>query len=88
MFDSILDLMANRRRQSPGQARAGLGEPVATGGGSGRPVTTANLVSALNEIQPTQRAAYIPDANSAAAVIPNVEVDQQFLTRIKRIKSL
>jgi len=83
LFDSILDLMANRRRQSPGQARAGLGEPVATGGGSGRPVTTANLVSALNEIQPTQRAAYIPDANSAAAVIPNVEVDQQFLTRIK-----
>ena len=80
LFDTILDMMANRRRRSPGLARSGLGAPAgAVGGGTGRPVSTGSLVSALNSIQPTQRAAYIPDANSAGAVIPNVEVDEQFL---------
>lgn len=81
LFDSILDLMANRRSQSPSQARPGRAGTA--GQGTGPPVTTAGLVSALNEIQPASRAGFIPDANSGAAVIPNIEVDQQFLTRIK-----
>ncbi len=81
LFGSILELMANRRSQSPGQGRPGRAG--ASGSGTGPPVTTAGLVSALNEIQPARRAGFIPDVNSGAAVIPNIEVDQKFLTRIK-----
>jgi len=83
LFDSILDLMANRRMRAPGQARAGLGSP-RSAAGTGQPVSSANLVSALNSIQPSKRADYIPDANSGAAVIPNVEIDEAFLTRVKQ----
>jgi hypothetical protein len=83
LFDSILDLMANRRMRAPGQARAGLGSPQSAAG-TGQPVSSANLVSALNSIQPSKRAEYIPDANSAAAVIPNVELDEAFLSRVKQ----
>jgi hypothetical protein len=75
--------MANRRMRSPGQARAGLGAPKAATG-AGQQVSSANLVSALNSIQPSKRADYIPDANSGAAVIPNVEIDEAFLTRVKQ----
>ncbi len=83
LFESILDLMANRRIHSPRRDRPGAPAGAGRSAGTGPPVTTQNLVSAISSIQPAQRAAYIPDANSSAAVIPNIEVDEQFLTRIK-----
>jgi hypothetical protein len=83
MFDSILDLMGNRRRQTPDRARTGLGSP-GSPAGIGQSVSTANLVSTLNNIQPSKRADYLPDANGSAAVIPNVEIDEAFLTRVKQ----
>jgi len=83
LFDSILDLMANRRMRAPGQARGGLGAPRSTAA-SGPPVSTDNLVSALSSIQPSRRADYVPDAASGVAVIPNVELDEAFLTRVKQ----
>ena len=81
LFSSILEMMANRRMRSPGSRRSAASAAGAQPG-TGQPVTTANLVSAINAIQPAQRAAYIPDANSAA-VIPNIEIDEQFLARVK-----
>ncbi len=83
LFDSILDMMANRRMHSPRKSRPGAPTEAGQSAGTGQPVTTQNLVSAISSIQPAQRAAYIPDANSSAAVIPNIEVDEKFLTRIK-----
>ena len=82
LFESILDLMANRRMRAPGQARAGLGNPRTTA--AGPPLSTANLVTALSGIQPNKRADYIPDANSSASIIPNVEIDEEFLIRVKQ----
>jgi hypothetical protein len=84
LFSSILDLMANRRSSSPNQTRAGMDPPQSPGGGTAQPVSTANLVSALSSIQPSKRAGYMPDATSRAAIIPNVEIDQEFLTRVKQ----
>lgn len=84
LFDSILDLMANRRMLSPKRAPAGTGTPRAAAGDSGRPVTAANLVSALNSIQPEKRAAYVPDVNIGGVLIPNVELDEAFLSRVKQ----
>jgi hypothetical protein len=85
LFDSILDLMANRRMRSPERARAGMGAPPqGRTGTTGQAVSTANLVTALNRIQPSKRSGYIPDANSSAAIIPNVEIDEAFLTRVKQ----
>ncbi|MDJ0807760.1 MAG: DUF1631 family protein, partial [Gammaproteobacteria bacterium] len=81
LFENILDLMANRRIHSPRRGRPGA--PAGQAAASGPPVSAQNLVSAISAIQPAQRADYIPDANSSAAVIPNIEVDEQFLTRIK-----
>lgn len=80
LFDSILDLMmANRRVRSPGRARAGTAGAV----GTGQPVTTDSLVSALNSIQPAGHAGFIPNAISRTAIIPNIEIDEAFLTRVK-----
>jgi hypothetical protein len=86
LFSSILDLMANRRTRDSDQAHAGLGAPRSSAG-SGRSVSTDNLVSTLNSIQPTHRADYLPDTSSTAAVIPNVEMDEAFLTRVKQTLS-
>ncbi|MEN8179400.1 MAG: DUF1631 domain-containing protein [Pseudomonadota bacterium] len=83
LFESILDLMANKRIHSPRQSRPGAPAGAGRSAATGPPVTTQNLVSAISSIQPAQRAAYIPDANSSAAIIPNIEVDEQFLSRIK-----
>ncbi len=85
LFSNILDMMAHQRRQSPEKTRAKAAAAAAAGRvpGSVPPATAANLVNALNEIQPAQRADFIPDANTPGVVIPNVEIDEQFLVRIK-----
>jgi hypothetical protein len=85
LFTNILDMMANQRRISPEKARAKAAAAAAAGRhpGSAPPATPANLVTALNDIQPSQRADYIPDANAPGVVIPNVEIDEQFLVRVK-----
>ncbi len=85
LFTSILDMMAHQRRVSPEKARMKAVSAAAAGRqpGSVPPASPANLVSALNEIQPTRRADYIPDANSPGVIIPNVEIDEQFLVRVK-----
>jgi hypothetical protein len=84
LFGSILELLANRRRHAP----ATTGRAVATGSAappasSGPPVSADRLITALSEIQPAQRADYMPDASGGSLVIPNIEVDEKFLTRIK-----
>ncbi|MEJ2692391.1 MAG: DUF1631 domain-containing protein [Candidatus Thiodiazotropha sp.] len=85
LFTTILDMMAHQRHISPEKTRAKAAAAAAAGRvpGSVPPATPANLVSALNEIQPTRRADYVPDANSPGVIIPNVEIDEQFLVRIK-----
>jgi hypothetical protein len=85
LFTNILDMMAHQRRNSPEKASAKAAAAAAAGRqpGSAPPATPANLVSALNNIQPPQRADYIPDANVPGVIIPNVEIDEQFLVRVK-----
>ncbi len=85
LFTSILDMMAHQRRVSPEKARMKAAAAASAGRqpGSAPPVTSASLLSALNDIQPTRRADYIPDANSPGVIIPNVEIDEQFLVRVK-----
>ena len=85
LFGNILDMMAHQRRVSPEKARAKAAAAAAAGRqpGSVPPATPDNLVSALNDIQPARRADYIPDANAPGVSIPNVEIDEQFLVRVK-----
>lgn len=85
LFSNILDMMAHQRRFSPEKTRARAAAAATAGRplGSAPPATPANLVSALNEIQPARRADYIPDANLPGVIIPNIEIDEQFLVRIK-----
>lgn len=85
LFTNILDMMAHQRHNSPEKARARAAAAAAAGRqpGTAPPATTDNLVSALNNIQPQRRADYIPDANMPGTVIPNVEIDEQFLVRVK-----
>ncbi|MCU7935508.1 MAG: DUF1631 domain-containing protein [Candidatus Thiodiazotropha sp. (ex Dulcina madagascariensis)] len=85
LFGSILDMMANRRRVSPEKSRVKAAAAQAAGRpvGSAPPATRENLVSALDNIQPVQRSELIPDANAAASVISNIEIDEQFLIRVK-----
>ncbi len=85
LFTNILDMMAHQRRNSPEKARAKAAAAAAAGRqpGSVPPATPDNLINALNSIQPAHRAEYIPDANAPGAIIPNVEIDEQFLVRVK-----
>lgn len=85
LFTNILDMMAHQRRTSPEKTRAKAAAAAAAGRqpGSAPPATAAHLLSALNDIQPNRRADYIPDANSPGAIIPNIEIDEQFLVRVK-----
>jgi hypothetical protein len=85
LFTNILDMMALQRRTSPEKVRAKTAAAAAAGRtpGSAPPATPDNLVSALNDIQPAHRADFIPDANAPGVVIPNIEVDEQFLVRVK-----
>jgi hypothetical protein len=85
LFTSILDIMAHRRQVSPEKTQAKAAAAAAAGRqlGAAPPATPANLVDALNDIQPTRRADYIPDANGPGAIIPNIEIDEQFLVRVK-----
>ena len=85
LFTNILDMMAHQRRVSPEKARAKAAAAAAAGRqpGSVPPATADNLVNALNDIQPARRADYIPDANVPGVIIPNVEIDEQFLVRVK-----
>jgi hypothetical protein len=85
LFTNILDMMAHQRRISPEKASAKAAAAAAAGRqpGSVPPATPANLINALNSIQPTHRADYIPDVNAPGVIIPNVEIDEQFLVRVK-----
>ncbi|MCU7906264.1 MAG: DUF1631 domain-containing protein [Candidatus Thiodiazotropha sp. (ex Epidulcina cf. delphinae)] len=85
LFGSILDMMANRRRVSPekSQARAAAAQAAGRQVGSAPPATPENLVSALDDIQPVKRSDRIPDANAPASIISNIEIDEQFLIRVK-----
>lgn len=94
LFDSIVGLLASRRSSSPhrhpaarqgsGSGSAGRVSGTSRHSGGGQLPTTANLVSALNDIQPATRSDYLPDASTDAPFIPNIELDEQFLTRIKQ----
>lgn len=46
--------------------------------------SSINVLSALNQIQPSKRSSYIPDASANVAVLPNIEIDQTFLNRVKQ----
>jgi hypothetical protein len=85
LFGSILDMMASRRRTSPEKLAAKEASAKAAGRqlGSAPPATQENLVNALSNIQPTQRSDMIPDVNAPGAAISNIEIDEQFLTRVK-----
>jgi hypothetical protein len=85
LFGSILEMMANRRCSSPEKNKAKEAAARAAGRqvGSVPPASRENLVSALDQIQPTRRLEYAPDVSAAGAVISNIEIDEQFLTRVK-----
>ncbi|MEW8027219.1 MAG: DUF1631 domain-containing protein [Candidatus Thiodiazotropha sp.] len=85
LFGSILDMMASRRRISPEKLAAKEASAKAAGRqlGSAPPATQENLVAALSNIQPAQRSDMIPDVNAPGAGISNIEIDEQFLIRVK-----
>ncbi|MES9851498.1 MAG: DUF1631 domain-containing protein [Candidatus Thiodiazotropha sp. L084R] len=85
LFGSILDMMANRRRVSPEKAKAKAAAAQAAGRqpGASPPATQDNLVSALDNIQPEKRFEYVPDINAPGNAIANIEIDEQFLIRVK-----
>ncbi|MEJ2423577.1 MAG: DUF1631 domain-containing protein [Candidatus Thiodiazotropha sp.] len=85
LFGSILEMMANRRQVSPEklQAKAAAAEAAGRPLGSVPPATRANLVDALDQIQPAQRSELVPDVNASGAALSNIEIDEQFLTRVK-----
>jgi hypothetical protein len=85
LFGSILDMMASRRRVSPEKLAAKEASAKAAGRqlGSAPPATQENLVAALSNIQPAQRSDMIPDVNAPGAAISNIEIDEQFLVRVK-----
>ncbi|MEW8508523.1 MAG: DUF1631 domain-containing protein [Candidatus Thiodiazotropha sp.] len=85
LFGSILDMMASRRRTSPEKRAAKEASAKAAGRqpGSVPPATQENLVTALSNIQPTQRSDLIPDINASGTAISNIEIDEQFLIRVK-----
>ncbi len=85
LFGSILEMMANRRQVSPEklQAKAAAAEAAGRPLGSVPPATRANLVDALDQIQPAQRSELVPDINASGAALSNIEIDEQFLTRVK-----
>jgi hypothetical protein len=85
LFGSILDMMASRRRTSPEKLAAKEASAKAAGRqlGSAPPATQENLVNALSNIQPAQRSDMIPDVNAPGAAISNIEIDEQFLIRVK-----
>jgi hypothetical protein len=85
LFGSILDMMANRRRTSPEKLAAKQASAQAAGRplGSVPSATQENLVNALSNIQPAKRSDVIPDVNAPGAAISNIEIDEQFLIRVK-----
>ncbi|MCU7877423.1 MAG: DUF1631 domain-containing protein [Candidatus Thiodiazotropha sp. (ex Lucinoma borealis)] len=85
LFGSILDMMASRRRVSPekSQAKANAAKAAGRQPGGAPPATHENLVSALDNIQPAKRFDFVPDVNSSAGAISNIEIDEQFLNRVK-----
>ncbi len=85
LFGSILEMMANRRRVSPEKARAKAAAAQAAGRqpGASPPASQENLVSALDNIQPEKRFEYVPDVNAPGNIIANIEIDEQFLNRVK-----
>jgi hypothetical protein len=85
LFGSILDMMASRRRISPEKLAAKQAAAQAAGRplGSVPPATQENLVDALSNIQPIKRSDIIPDVNAPGAAISNIEIDEQFLIRVK-----
>jgi hypothetical protein len=85
LFGSILDMMATRRSASPQKLAAKEAAARAAGRqlGSVPPATRENLVTALSNIQPTQRSELIPDINAPGIAISNIEIDEQFLIRVK-----
>ncbi|ODB99441.1 thymidine phosphorylase [Candidatus Thiodiazotropha endoloripes] len=85
LFGSILEMMANRRRVSPEktQAKAAAAQAAGRQPGASPPASQENLVSALDNIQPEKRFEYVPDVNAPGNVIANIEIDEQFLSRVK-----
>ena len=85
LFGSILEMMANRRRVSPEKTKAKAAAAQAAGRqlGATPPATHENLVSALDQIQPEKRFEYVPDINAPGTAISNIEIDEQFLIRVK-----
>ncbi|MET0089046.1 MAG: DUF1631 domain-containing protein [Candidatus Thiodiazotropha sp.] len=85
LFGSILEMMANRRQVSPEklQAKAAAAQAAGRKLGSVPPATRENLVDALDQIQPAQRSELVPDVNLPGAGLSNIEIDEQFLTRVK-----
>lgn len=85
LFGSILEMMANRRRVSPEKTRAKAAAAQSAGRqlGAAAPATHENLVSALDNIQPEKRFEYLPDVNAPGNAIANIEIDEQFLSRVK-----
>jgi hypothetical protein len=85
LFGSILDMMASRRRTSPEKLAAKQASAKAAGRqlGATPPATQENLVAALSNIQPPKRSDMIPDINAPGAAISNIEIDEQFLIRVK-----
>jgi hypothetical protein len=85
LFGSIIDMMASRRRVSPEKLAAKQASATAAGRqlGSAPPATQENLVAALSNIQPAKRSEMVPDVNAPGAAISNIEIDEQFLSRVK-----
>ena len=84
LFTSILDLLgAKRRGQGTAKQQAAGAANRTADGAPIQPVQKKELVTAINELQPASRASYMPDATEDLQFIPNIEIDDRFLQRIK-----
>ena len=80
LFNSIISLMGTRRKKSPATH---AGSQTGTAGAPVQRAAPKELVSALNEIQPKAKTNYVPAVTEDFQFIPNIEIDEQFLERIK-----
>ena len=84
LFSSILDLLgAKRKSQGGGKGKIGSGANRAPDGTIITPAKQGELVSAINKLQPKSTSDHLPEITKDRHSIPNIEIDEQFLQRVK-----
>jgi hypothetical protein len=85
LFTSILDLLgAKRREHKTGKTGSGTAPQQRSAGKPAQPIKQEDLISAIQQQQQTESAhSALPETTEDLLFIPNIEIDEQFLQRIK-----